>query len=65
MLRDGNMFFNRNAFMITPERKLKFMTVDKIPIQTAKQKSGILNKVIQLYAWGGLIISVLLMDVDP
>ena len=58
------MFINGNGFMITPERKLKFITVDQIPSQTADQISKRLNRVVKLYGGGGFIIHVILMDME-
>ena len=56
--------FYGNAFLIMSASKPKFMTVDKIPIQTTGKLSIGLNKVIKLYGIGGFIIGIIIMDME-
>ena len=58
------MFVNRNVFMVTPARKLKFLTVEHIPSQKSQQLSKTLDKLIKLYGRGGFIIFVILGYMD-
>ena len=57
-------FVNGNTFMITTARKLKYTTVEHIPIKTANQLSKSLNKAIKLYGRCGFIIHVILLDTE-
>ena len=57
------IFNNVNLFMITSSSKIKFINDENIPIQTAVQLSKSLNKMINLYGRGGLIICVILMEI--
>ena len=56
------MFVNGNMFMITSARKLKFETVEHIPIETSDHLQKSLNIVIKLNGIGGLIIRTILMN---
>ena len=58
------MFVNGNKFMMMSERKLNFVTADHIPSQTEEHIIKSLNKVIKLYGSGGLIIHIILMDME-
>ena len=50
--------------MITSARKLKSVTVEHIPSQTAEQLSKSLSKVIKLYRGGGFILRVIMTKMD-
>ena len=56
------MFVNGVEFMTTLSRKLVLTTAEHIPSWTAKQLGGPLNKIVELYARGGAIFNVFLMD---
>ena len=58
------MFVNGNTLMITSARKLKSVTVEHIPSQTAEQLSKSLSKVIKLYRGGGFILRVIMTKMD-
>ena len=58
------MFVNGNLFNITSSRKLKFVTVEKIPSQTSEQISKRLYKVVKLYGYIVLIIYLIPMDIE-
>ena len=58
------MFDNENMLMTTLASKLKFATVEHIPIQTTDQISKSLNELIKLYVRSGFIINVILMDME-
>ena len=64
MLTADVMFVNRSVFMVTSSRKIKYVTVKRIPSQTSEQRSKILNKLIKLYGKGGFIISMIHMYID-
>ena len=50
--------------MITSEMTLEFVTVDHIRSQKDNQISKSLNKAMNLYGRGGLIIHVILMNME-
>ena len=56
------MFINGIAFLVTLSRKLKFRTVEFVPKRTAKTLAKHLTKVLMLYARGGFIVNLALMD---
>ena len=56
------MFVNGVEFMTTLSRKLVLTTAEHIPSWTDKQLGGPLNKIVELYARGGAIFNVFLMD---
>ena len=58
------IYVNENAFMITPVRKLKLGNVEHILSWTFGHLNKSLNKMIKLYGRDGLIIHVILMDMD-
>ena len=64
MLMTGIVFVNRNSFMITSARKLKFVTVDHIPSRKTEKLIISLNKGIKLYRRGSFIILVILVDTE-
>ena len=58
------MFVNGNKFMMMSERKLNFVTADHIPSHTEEHIIKSLNKAIKFYRSGGLIIHIILMDME-
>ena len=58
------MFVNGVAFLTTLSRKIRLFTIEHVPSHTAKQLSSSLNKIVQLYAMGGLIIHAILMNME-
>ena len=58
------IFINGNAFMLISENKFKFVTVKHISSWTSGQISKILNKAIEIYGRRGLIICIILVDME-
>ena len=58
------MFVNWIAFLTTLSRDIRLFTCEHVPSRTAKQLSKLFKKIVQLYARGGFIIRVILMDME-
>ena len=58
---DG-MFVSRVPFLVTLSRKIEFRTTQFLPKQTERTLADSLTKLIMLYARGGFIINLALMD---
>ena len=56
------MFVNSAPFMVTFSRKIGLRTVKFIPNRTVATLIGALKKVINLYARGGYIVTLIMMD---
>ena len=56
------MFVNGMPFLITLYRRITMLTVEHIPSRTDKQLGSLLTKMVHLYARGGFVVSVVLMD---
>ena len=56
------MFVAGIPFLVTYSRGIKFTTCEFIPSRTARQLANSLRKVTHLYARGGFIVNVCLMD---
>ena len=56
------MFVNGMPFLITLYRRITMLTVEHIPSRTDKQLGSSLTKMVHLYARGGFVVSVVLMD---
>ena len=56
------MFVNGMRFLITLYRRITMLTVEHIPSRTDKQLGSLLTKMVHLYARGGFVVSVVLMD---
>ncbi|EJK68915.1 hypothetical protein THAOC_09872, partial [Thalassiosira oceanica] len=56
------MFVNGVAFLCTFSRDIRFFTAEHVPTRTAKQLGSSLKKIIRLYANGGFIVRLILMD---
>ena len=56
------MFVNRFSFLVTLSRKIKFRTTQFLSKRTARTLADSLTKVIMLYARGGFIVNLALMD---
>ena len=50
--------------MVTPSRNVRLFTVELLPSRTAKQLSSSLNKIVKIYARGGYIVRLILMDME-
>ena len=58
------MFVNGIAFLTTLSRDIRLFTCEHVPSHTVKQLSKLLFISVQLYARGGFIICVILMDME-
>ena len=58
------VFVNGIAFLTILPRYIRLFTCEHVPSRTAKQLSKSLKKIVQLYARGGFIIRVILMDME-
>ena len=56
------MFVSGVPFLVTLSRKIKFRTTQFLPKRTARTLADPLTKVIMLYARGGFIVNLALMD---
>ena len=56
------MFVAGVPFFVTYSRKIKFTTGEFLPRRTARQLANSLKKVLYLYARGGFIVRLCLMD---
>jgi hypothetical protein len=55
-------FVDGMAFLITMSRRIKFVTVDHMPVRTAASLSKHLNRVIQVYQRAGFLVRTVFMD---
>ena len=58
------MFVNGLPFFITRSRDIKLISAEYIPSRTAKQLSSSLTKIVKVYARGGFIVRLVLMDME-
>ena len=58
------MFVNGIPFLVTLSRKIKMLTAEYLPSRTAKQLSSSLTKIVKVYARGGFIVRLVLMDME-
>ena len=56
------MFVSGVPFLVTLSRKIKFRTNQFLPKRTTRTLADSLTKVIMLYARGGFIVNLALMD---
>ena len=56
------MFVSGFPFLVTLSRKIKFRTTQFLPKQTTRTLASSLTKVIILYARGGFVVNLALMD---
>ena len=56
------MFVSGIPFLVTFSRNIKFRTTECVPRRTAKLLAKSIKKVIALYACGGFIVNLALMD---
>ena len=56
------MFINEILCLVTFSRKIKFRTAECVPKRTAKSLAKHLEKVLVLYARGGFIVNLALVD---
>ena len=56
------MFVSGVPFLVTLLRKIKFRTTQFLPKRTARKLASSLTKVLMLYARGGFIVNLALMD---
>ena len=58
------MFVNRISFLVTFSRKIILITVEHVPTRTAVQLAKYLIKIVKLYARGGFVIRLVVMDME-
>ena len=58
------MFVNGISFFITFSRDIRLISAEYIPSQNAATLSHALTKVVRLYARGGFIVHLVLMDME-
>ena len=58
------MFVNGIAFLITFSRNIRLVTVEHVPSRTAAQLAKFLMKIVKVYARGGYIVLLVLMDME-
>jgi hypothetical protein len=59
----ANVFFaDGTAFLMTVSRKIKFVTVEHVPVQTAKCLCKHLKRVLLMYGQAGFRVRTILMD---
>ena len=58
------MFVNGIPFMITFSQNIRLVTTEHVPTRTARQLAKSLMKVVKLYARGGFVVRLVLMDME-
>ena len=58
------MFVNGIPFLVTRSRDIRMNTVEFLPSCTAKQLSKSLKIIIKVYARGGFIVRLVMMDME-
>ena len=58
------MFVNGIPFLVTCSRDIRMNTVKCLPSRTAKQLSKSLTKIVKVYARGGFIVRLVMMDME-
>ena len=61
-IMDDVMFVSGVPFLVTLSRKIRFRTTQFLPKRTARTLEDSLTKAIMLYARGGFIVNLALMD---
>ncbi len=56
------MFVNRVPFLVSQSRRLNFLTVEFLPVRTAKSLAARIDQIRHLYARGGFMVGTILMD---
>ena len=58
------MFVNGIPFLVTCSRDIKLITTEFLPFCTAKQLSSSLTKIVKVYARGGFIVRLVMMNME-
>jgi len=58
------MFVNGIPFLITRSRDIRLNTVEFLPSRTAKQLSSSLTNIVKIYARGGFVVRLIMMDME-
>ena len=58
------MFVNGLPFLVTRSRDIRLNTIEFIPSRTARQLSSSLTKIVKIYARGGFIVRLVMMDME-
>ena len=55
-------FVDGTAFLLTVARRIKFVTVEHVPVRTATSLSKHLKQVFEVYGRAGFVVRTILMD---
>ena len=55
-------FVDGTAFLLTVARRIKFVTVEHVPVRTAVSLSRHMKRVVEVYGRAGFIVRSILMD---
>ena len=55
-------FVDGTAFLLTVARRMKFVTVEHVPIRTATSLSKYLKRVLEVYGRAGFVVRTIFMD---
>jgi hypothetical protein len=55
-------FVNRTAFLLTVARRIKFVTMEHVPMRTSTSLSKHLKRVLKVYGRAGFVVRTILMD---
>jgi hypothetical protein len=55
-------FVDGTAFLITMSRRIKFVTVEHVPVRTAKSLAKHIDQVVNVYTQAGFIVRTILID---
>jgi hypothetical protein len=62
MLAADVFFVDRTAFLLTVARRIKFVTVEHVPVRTTTSLSNHLKCVLEVYGRAGFVVRTILMD---
>ena len=63
-LESDVMFVNSIHFLVNFSRSIRLITVEHVPTRTRAQLAKSLMKIVKLYARGGFVIHLVLMDME-
>ncbi len=58
------LFVKGLSFLLTSSRRISLITIEFLPLQTAKRLALTLEQVIRVYGVAGFIVQVSLMDME-
>jgi hypothetical protein len=56
------IFVDGTAFLLTVTRRIKFMTMEHVPVRTVRSLSKHLKRVLEVYGHAGFVVRTILMD---